>query len=213
MDVDLEGIEQVTTCVGLEFLEFVEWDKASETLGDVLFAPVVRDGEDELFFGVMVSESFAGSTSHLGRMVFDVTDSAPLNISEDHFALTVGDVLLAEGGAVPVAARMKSVVGRTLDPQVTRVYHNRLDQNFPNPFNPATTLAFSIKDAGHVSLTIYDVAGRRVRELVNERRDRGAYKIPWNGENDSGQRVSSGVYFYKLVVGSFTDTKKMTILK
>jgi hypothetical protein len=58
-----------------------------------------------------------------------------------------------------------------------------------------------------------DVSGRRVRELVNGRRDRGACKVVWNGENDAGQAVASGVYFYKLVAGSFTDTKKLTILK
>jgi len=58
-----------------------------------------------------------------------------------------------------------------------------------------------------------DVAGRRVRELINERRERGAYRVVWDGRNDRGSTVSSGVYFYKLVAGSFTDTKKMTILK
>lgn len=114
------------------------------------------------------------------------------------------------------AALVQLVLGRqhgVIDPAIARIYHNRLEQNFPNPFNPTTTLAFSIKDAENVSLTIYDVAGRRVRELVNERRDRGAYKVVWDGQNDAGQIVASGVYFYKLTAGSFTDTKKMTILK
>jgi flagellar hook assembly protein FlgD len=108
---------------------------------------------------------------------------------------------------------MRGVFTRALDPAVAQIYHNRLEQNFPNPFNPTTTLAFSIKDKGDVSLTIYDVVGRQVRELVNEQRERGAYKVVWDGQNDSGQTVASGVYFYKLVAGSFTDTKKMTILK
>jgi hypothetical protein len=94
-----------------------------------------------------------------------------------------------------------------------RIYHNDLEQNYPNPFNPSTTLAFSLKDGSDVHLTIYDVAGRRVRELVNERKERGAYKVVWDGQNDAGETVASGVYFYKLVAGSFTDTKKMTILK
>ena len=102
---------------------------------------------------------------------------------------------------------------RVSDETGTVHYHNSLEQNFPNPFNPTTTLAFSLKNAENVNLSIYDVAGRRVRELVNERRDRGAYKLVWDGQNDAGQIVASGVYFYKLTVGSFTDTKKMTILK
>jgi flagellar hook assembly protein FlgD len=65
----------------------------------------------------------------------------------------------------------------------------------------------------YVNLTIYEVARRRVRELVNERRERGACKVVWDGQNDAGQTVASGVYFYKLVAGSFTDTKKATALK
>jgi len=124
-----------------------------------------------------------------------------------------GEVLLESAGESPVAAQMGGVLGRTLDLATARIYYNRLEQNFPNPFNPTTTLAFSLKDGGNVNLTIYDVAGRRVRELVNERRDRGAYKVTWDGQNDSGGIVASGVYFYKLIAGSFTDTKKMTILK
>jgi flagellar hook assembly protein FlgD len=108
---------------------------------------------------------------------------------------------------------MIGVVTRRLDPAVERVYHNRLEQNFPNPFNPTTTISFSIKDAGNVSLIIYDVAGRRVRELLNQRRDRGAYNVVWDGHNDGGSKVASGVYFYRMVAGSFVDTKKLTILK
>jgi hypothetical protein len=64
-----------------------------------------------------------------------------------------------------------------------------------------------------VSLTIYDVAGRRVRELVNEHRKPCAYRAVWDGRNGNGSQVASGVYFYKLVAGSFVDTKKMVMLK
>lgn len=59
----------------------------------------------------------------------------------------------------------------------------------------------------------YDVAGRQVRQLVNERRDRGVYRAAWDGRNDNGSTVSTGVYFYRLVAGSFTETKKMTLIK
>lgn len=198
---------------GSERLAFVEWIPAQQELGAVLFSPVLRDGVEESFFGVLVSESFAEAGATLGRLVFDVSGVDPMEISDDNFALTVGDVLLETAGAGPVVATMGGAFNRTFDPAVARIYHNSLAQNFPNPFNPTTTLAFSIKDAGNVSLTIYDVAGRRVRELVNEPRERGAYKVVWDGRNDTGTTVSSGVYFYKLVAGSFTDTKKMTILK
>jgi hypothetical protein len=218
VDVSLAGISDVTTCVFLlrksdDALTFVEWLPGEEAIGRVLFAPVTRDDSPELFFGVLVSESFGGDGSRLGRLVFEVAGTDPYEATDDEFVLTVGDVLVDAGGGLAVAAEISGVVGRRLDADVARIYHNRLEQNFPNPFNPNTTIAFSLQSAADVSLTIYDVAGRRVRELVNEKRNAGAYRSDWNGRNDSGQPVASGVYFYKLVAGTFTDTKKMTILK
>jgi flagellar hook assembly protein FlgD len=64
-----------------------------------------------------------------------------------------------------------------------------------------------------VNIAVYDVAGRLVRELVNEPRDAGSWSVQWNGEDSRGQRVASGVYFYRMRAGSFVDTKKMVLLK
>ncbi len=218
VDVDVQNFGGVTTSLfalvpGGDRLVFAEWRAAESTLGTVMCAPVTRDGAEQVYFGALVSESFAGSSSHLGQLVFDVAGTEPIEITEGHFVLAYGEVLQASLGSSPVSAQMTGVLQRTFDPAIARVYHNRLEQNFPNPFNPTTTLAFSIKDAGRVSLTVYDVAGRRVRQLVNERKERGAYKVVWDGQNDTGQTVASGVYFYKMVAGSFTGTRKMTILK
>jgi hypothetical protein len=88
-----------------------------------------------------------------------------------------------------------------------------LSQNYPNPFNPQTTIAFSLKNRGHVSLNVYNVAGELVRTLVNEERGAGSHKKEWDGRDNAGQEVSSGVYFYKLVANSFSQTKKMVLLK
>jgi hypothetical protein len=103
------------------------------------------------------------------------------------------------------------------DPVGTRpvdVTRNALDQNVPNPFNPTTTIKYEIKTAGPVSLKIYNVAGQLVKTLVDGQRNAGqVYEAQWNGLNDAGQSVSSGVYFYKLVSTNFTQTKKMVLLK
>jgi len=103
------------------------------------------------------------------------------------------------------------------DPVGTRpvdVTKNELNQNVPNPFNPTTTIKYEIKTAGPVSLKIYNVAGQLVKTLVDGQRIAGqVYEANWNGLNDSGQSVSSGVYFYKLVSTNFTQTKKMVLLK
>jgi DNA-binding beta-propeller fold protein YncE len=88
-----------------------------------------------------------------------------------------------------------------------------LGQNFPNPFNPNTAIRFTIPKDSHVDLTIYDVAGRRVRQLINQKKQANFYKIVWDGTNRNGDRVASGVYFYRLVAGKFSMTKKMIMLK
>jgi hypothetical protein len=94
-------------------------------------------------------------------------------------------------------------------------FANRLAQNYPNPFNPSTTIEYSIKERAHVSLKIYNVAGQLVRTLVNKDQIPTAegFTARWNGRNDAGTPVSSGVYFYKLVTKNFTQTKKMVLLK
>ncbi|MCK4539408.1 MAG: T9SS type A sorting domain-containing protein, partial [Candidatus Krumholzibacteria bacterium] len=78
-----------------------------------------------------------------------------------------------------------------------------LAQNYPNPFNPATTLKFDLALKGHVSLKIYNVAGQLVRTLVSEERDAGRYNEVWDGRSNSGSKVASGVYFYRMKTGSF----------
>jgi hypothetical protein len=83
-----------------------------------------------------------------------------------------------------------------------------LNQNFPNPLNPSTQITFSVPKATSVILKIYDVLGREVAILVNERRQAGDYNITWNAEG-----VSSGVYFYRIVAGDFIETKKMVVVR
>ena len=88
-----------------------------------------------------------------------------------------------------------------------------LAQNYPNPFNPATTIAFSLKAAGPVSLRIYDPAGRLIRTLVDGSRTAGNHEVSWNGLDDAGRQVTSGVYFYSLAAGDFVKTRKMILLR
>jgi hypothetical protein len=88
-----------------------------------------------------------------------------------------------------------------------------LEQNFPNPFNPSTTISFRLKTSGHVNLTIYNMTGQIVRTLVNEVRKTGIYSILWDGTNDAGSQVPSGMYIYTLKCSGFTQARKMTFMK
>jgi hypothetical protein len=91
-------------------------------------------------------------------------------------------------------------------------YH--LAQNFPNPFNPSTRIQFALPVKGHVSLKIYNVAGQLVKTLQNGVMDAGSHELTWDGSNNLGKNVASGVYFYKLNAGdNYENMKKMVLLR
>jgi hypothetical protein len=90
---------------------------------------------------------------------------------------------------------------------------NGLEQNSPNPFNPQTAIRFTLASTQNVTLAVYDVSGRLVRMLASGTQEMGAHTITWDGRNDAGATVSSGVYFYRLDAGKFSQTRKMVMLK
>ena len=85
--------------------------------------------------------------------------------------------------------------------------------NVPNPFNPLTTISFDLPVVKRVELAVYDVSGRRVRVLLDHDLPPGRHDIQWNGINDRGERVASGVYFCRIDAGAFTATRTMTLAK
>ena len=95
-----------------------------------------------------------------------------------------------------------------------------LYQNYPNPFNPTTTIHYTVHGSQfmvhspiHTTLTIYNVLGQKVRTLVDEFKLPGEHRVIWDGKDEKGNPVSSGVYFYKLKVGDFSQVKKMLLIK
>lgn len=96
---------------------------------------------------------------------------------------------------------------------VAKRFELALAQNHPNPFNPVTTISFALPQRMRVHLAIYDVQGRLVKTLVRETLEEGLHEAKWTGRNNNGSRVSSGVYFYRLVAGKSTLTKKMVLLR
>ncbi|UCG53329.1 MAG: Ig-like domain-containing protein [Candidatus Latescibacterota bacterium] len=95
----------------------------------------------------------------------------------------------------------------------TKAYRLALFQNYPNPFNPNTTISFTLPAKQHVTLTIYNVEGKRVTTLVDKELVEGYQKFTWDSTDSKGHPVSSGVYFYRLQTGKKTLTKKMVLLK
>ncbi|MGB2988386.1 MAG: T9SS type A sorting domain-containing protein, partial [Candidatus Zixiibacteriota bacterium] len=91
----------------------------------------------------------------------------------------------------------------------------QLHQNYPNPFNPETNIEYSVAREGpvQVGLKVYNVAGQLVKILVDEVKSSGEYEVTWNGKNENNEEVASGIYFYKLKVSDYIETKKMVLLR
>jgi hypothetical protein len=98
-----------------------------------------------------------------------------------------------EGGGTPLASAIRSI--------------------YPNPFNPATRIVFDVSKPSRVNLSIYDVSGRKVCELVNEMKDPGVYGVVWNGKTVEGRTAASGIYFCRLAAGDALETRKIVLMR
>ncbi len=85
--------------------------------------------------------------------------------------------------------------------------------NYPNPFNPMTTISYSVKNTSPVSIDVYNLKGQKVKSLVSESKTAGTHSVIWNGLDENSKPVSSGVYFYKMTAGDYTSTQKMMLMK
>jgi len=103
---------------------------------------------------------------------------------------------------------------QTMEPiSSARQFDNGISSIYPNPFNPATTIRYTVAEPSNVKIAIYNVKGALVRLLVDTDMAAGEYDAPWDGTDSSGQTVATGVYFTRLVIGDFEMTRKMVLLK
>jgi outer membrane protein assembly factor BamB len=101
----------------------------------------------------------------------------------------------------------------TGDEDTPPAYTYYLERNYPNPFNPVTTIRFGLRKRGHVTLKIYNVAGSLIKTLVNQTLPAGNHFKDWTGDNNHGSQVASGIYFYRIESGNFSETKKMVLIR
>jgi hypothetical protein len=88
-----------------------------------------------------------------------------------------------------------------------------LGQNYPNPFNPSTVINYSVEHKTEVELSVFNILGQHVATLVNEEMDAGVYQVVWDGNDESGHHVASGIYFYKMITKDFVETRKMVLMR
>lgn len=152
--------------------------------------------------------------------ISQVVSTGPFNLAPGEtdsavFAIVAADTTLANLTAAAAAARaMYDIVT-----DVVIVDNNilpdkfTLGQNYPNPFNPTTRIAFDLKSRSRVNLSVYNLLGRRVAELIDTELPAGSYESSWDGRDRSGHEAAAGVYFYRLEAGEMSLTRKMVLLK
>lgn len=131
------------------------------------------------------------------------------------FRFGTNSSVTAEGWYIDDMTIETSYVAGVDEPGVPAEGVNRfsLSQNFPNPFNPATKIGFSLAETGHVSLRVFDTAGRLVRTLVDESRPAGVNSVMWDGTGDSGKRLASGLYIYRIETEKSVSSRSMMLLE
>ncbi len=143
-----------------------------------------------------------------------ITDTSSTRVTSGGFGLYA-----FQQSATGVAGYFDNIVVKTLP--VTFVQGNssstpgnfQLSQNYPNPFNPETRISYRLSTGGFTTLTVHDQLGRTIRTLVSQNQASGEHTVVWDGKDNSGNIVPSGVYFYSLKTGTTVESKKMVLLK
>ena len=154
-------------------------------------------------FGYYISEDPLFCMNLAGDYKFNLDEASPC---------TPEAVPDCEGmGAMPVGCAMSSVDPPPSDSVLPLV--TRLQDAYPNPFNPRTTIEYDLAKSGQVSVAVFDLAGRLVSQLLDESVAAGRHEVTWQGRDNRGQAAAAGVYFVRLKTANITDTRRMTLVK
>jgi len=168
--------------------------------------PAGTDGE--IGVGTPSILFFVNATSAAGQFEFDTTCVVPANKLQ---FVNTSNVVIKPAftkGTVTVGTAVHDISTGSAVPE-----RYELMQNHPNPFNAGTVIQFTNRRDGNVKLDVFNILGQHVRTLMDEYRGYGTYAVDWDGKDESGRSVSSGMYFYRLAAGDFTDVKKMVLIK
>ncbi len=192
--------------IHLEFDRSLTFEKPnfSQVLKDMNVSYSATGSEITILAYNMSNNGLSGYDDVILELPFKFSGSVPLHPVKMTSALAAGRN----------NSELKVNINNDLSPVDNNVPEKySLGQNYPNPFNPETTIKYNIAEQGIVTITIYNTLGQKVKTLMNRTQTQGVYSAKWNGTNAYGQKVNSGIYFYTLKSGSFTETKKMLLLK
>ena len=200
-------------------------DKTPPMLWEIETRQTVTNGET-LPIAVNIGEWDLEVTADI--LALDTTQSHPISLLPGENGVYSAEIVISEdniavNGAKEILITAKDAAGNTsrLTATVTLNnfrYRTELLPNYPNPFNPETWIPYRLAEDSDVALTIYDISGDVVRQFNLGHQRAGSYEtkdqaVYWDGTNNSGEPVASGIYFYNLSIGDFSKTRKATILK
>jgi len=165
----------------------------------------------------MVKLEFSSDNGDTWETVADSISAAPGSYSfltpdspSDECLIRISEV---DGELIDISNGVFSIQKTTSVDEDAVPFEYSLEQNYPNPFNPETQIRFTLKERTNVLVEVYDILGRRVATIVDEMRSGGVHTVTWNGINQRGQTVGSGVYLYRIEAGNFVKTKRMMFIK
>ena len=159
---------------------------------------------------VITVSNIATMSDEDGQFTFDIlSGDYTFTCEADGFEVTTIDETVITGEYTFLDFQLTAITGSNDLPILTTELHG----NYPNPFNPETKIVYSVKEAGNVTLEVYNIRGQLVKTLVNDVKDTGEFTATWTGTDNSNKSVSSGIYFYKMKSGNYAATKKMILMK
>ncbi|MFH2035978.1 MAG: T9SS type A sorting domain-containing protein [Candidatus Zixiibacteriota bacterium] len=196
-------------------------DVNNDTFPDFIASEDNQNGRAWIYYGGpdfdgindMKVNYFIAETENFGRNVKGLGDVNGDGIDDFAIAAIVDDQSV-NSGIVFIYAGYNGTptdINESDDNIILENYY--LKQNYPNPFNPTTTIEFELTRKSNVELTVYDILGRKVANLINQQMPVGSHTINWYGRNQNGDNVASGIYFYKIKTDQFSDTKKMVLVR
>lgn len=207
---------EFTTVTQINFDQDYSWDG---TLDDTVFifglnfsgGPGPNTGKEEILsFALQVNNAVGGTSGQL------CIDSSGQGLDDVDWVW----LFASEVGAVTFNGPYCWTITGLTPTDVTELDNDNnlptefgLGQNYPNPFNPTTTFEFSLPVKSNVEIQVFNVLGQKITTLADQEYPAGVYQVTWDGTNDAGQQIASGIYFYSMKAGSFSETRKLMMVK
>ena len=204
---DIYGV-QFDIKYNAEELNLTEGDIKSKVDGVNIYSRVKEEGIARVLMFGMNGEKILDVNANNIADILDINFQAA-DMFNGVSQVELIDVILAGKGGEEVSVSPST----TFEVSFNTPIRTSLSKNYPNPFNPSTTINYELSTAGLVTLVIYDLKGSEVKTLVQEHQDVNYHNVVWNGLNNSGQSVASGRYLLKMSAPGYTETITMTLLK